>query len=301
LSASKLDHTAVKQQFITEPTTFGKTGPLWRRSHTIRCFLELVGYRELIVNLVIRELKARYKNSVLGFLWSLLNPLGMMLVFTVVFTVMMPNKIERFPIFLLCGLLPWNFFSTGMMVSINSVVGNSNLVKKVYFPREILPIASVLANLVNFMLALVVLFTVLFITRAPLSPWLWLLPLVIIIETCFILGVSLILSAINVFYRDTMMIMDVVILAWFFLTPVVYRIDTLPSSYHVLGLTLNIQRLMYVINPMASLIATYRDLLYWGYRTNLDFFLRTAATALAILAFGYWFFVRYSHRFGEEV
>jgi lipopolysaccharide transport system permease protein len=301
LSTSKLNRTAIKQQFSTEPTTFSKTGPLWHRSYTIRRFIELTGYRELIVNLVVRELKARYKNSALGFLWSLLNPLGMMLVFTVVFTVMMPSNIERFPIFLLCGLLPWNFASTGLMVSINSVVGNSNLVKKVYFPREILPIASVLANLVNFLLALVVLFAVLLISHSPLSPWLWLLPVVIIIETCFILGVSLILSTINVFYRDTIMIMDVVILAWFFLTPVVYRIETLPNSYHILGMTLDVQRLMYIVNPMASLIATYRDLLYWGYHTNLDFFLRTAATAVAILVFGYWFFVRYSHRFGEEV
>lgn len=262
---------------------------------------ELWRYRDLIRNLVVRDLKARYKNSVLGFLWSLLNPLGMMFVFMFVFTVMIPSQVDRFPIFLLCGLLPWNFFSAGVMVGITSITGNANLVKKVYFPREVLTISSVLANLVNFLLGLVVLFAVLLISRSPLSPWLWLLPVVILIQTCFVLGVAFVLSTLNVFYRDTIMIMDVVMLAWFFLTPVVYPITTLPSAYQFLGLTVNVHRWMYVLNPMASLIAAYRDLLYWGYRTDLDFLMRTAVTAFAVLAFGYWFFVRFRDRFAEEV
>jgi lipopolysaccharide transport system permease protein len=268
----------------------------------IKQFIELIQYRELIVNLVKRELKARYKNSALGFFWSLLNPLGMMLVFTFVFTVLAPNsQIRNFPIFFLCGFLPWQYFSSGVMVSMNSIVGNGNLVKKVYFPREVLPISSVLAVLVNFLLALVVLFGALIVTHTPLSPYIWLLPIVILMQTCFVLGVAFILSTLNVFYRDTMMIMDVVMQAWFFLTPVFYPIAILPSSYEILGITVNIRRLMYILNPMASYIATYRDLLYWGYRTNLDFFLRTAATSLAVLAVGYLFFLRYSRRFGEEV
>ena len=273
-----------------------------RKLTSIEHLHELVQYRELVLNLTVRELKARYKSSALGFLWSLLNPLGMMLVFTFVFTVMMPNnQMEKYPLFLLCGLLPWNFFSAGVMASINSIVGNSNLVKKVYFPREALPISTVLANLVNFLLGLVVLFVALFVFRAKFSSWLWLLPVVILVQTCFILGIAFILSTVNVYYRDTIMIMDVVMLAWFFLTPVVYPIENLPTGHIVFGVTLNVHRLMYVLNPMASLIAAYRDLLYWGYRTDLDFLLRTAITALAILAFGYWFFVRFSSRFGEEV
>jgi lipopolysaccharide transport system permease protein len=262
---------------------------------------ELGRYRNLVLNLVVRDVKARYKRSVLGFLWSLLTPLAMMLVFTVVFTIIMPSQIENYPIFLLCGLLPWNYFTGALMVSINSVAGNANLVKKVYFPREVLPISSVLANLVNFLLGLVVLIGVLIVFRTQFSPWLGLLPFVILIQTCFILGVALFLSAINVYYRDTLMIMDVVLLAWFFLTPVVYSIAMLPSSYEILGFTVNVQRLMYILNPMASLIAAYRDLLYWGYRTDLDFFVRTAITAAAVLVLGYWYFVRKSRDFGEKV
>ena len=121
---------------------------------------ELLRYRSLVLNLVLRDLKARYKRSVLGFLWSLLNPLAMMLVFTIVFTVIMPSQIENYPIFLLCGLLPWNFFTGALMLSINSVAGNANLVKKVYFPREALPISGVLAALVNFLLGMAVLIVV---------------------------------------------------------------------------------------------------------------------------------------------
>lgn len=263
---------------------------------------ELVRYRDLIRNLVVSEVKTRYKNSVLGFVWSLLNPLAMMLVYSVVFGVLWPNQqVQNYPIFLLCGLLPWNFFSASIVSSINSIVSNGNLVKKVYFPREVLPIATVLAQLVNFLLALVVLFAALIVFGTNFSPWLWTLPIIIVIQTCFSLGIVLVLSTLQVFYRDTQLVMEVVMLAWFFLTPVLYRTSQLPETYHIAGIDLPVQRILYILNPMASLINVYRDLLYNGYRTDIDFFIRTAVTALLALGFGYWFFTRYSDRFGEEV
>lgn len=263
---------------------------------------ELWRYRELIRNLVVSSLKSRYKNSALGFVWSLLNPLGMMLVFTIVFGFLMPDvRVEKYPLFVLTGLLPWNFFSASINAGLYSVVGNANLVKKVYFPRAVLPIASVLSQLVNFLLAFSILFAALLIFQADFSPWLWTLPLVILTQTVFTTGVVLVLSTLNVFYRDTAMITEVVMLAWFFLTPVVYSLALLPNTIQVLGVTIPLQRLVYIFNPMASLIAIYRDLLYWGYRTDIDFFVRTAVTALIVFAFGYWFFLRYSERFGEEL
>ena len=135
----------------------------------------------------------------------------------------------------------------------------------------------------------------------PLSPWLVLLPVVILIQTCFTLGIVFLLSTFQVFYRDTLIVLDVVLLAWFFLTPVFYPISMLPTTYTILGFTVDVQRMMYILNPMASLINMYRDLLYWGYRTDPDFVWRTSLTALAVLAIGYWVFVRYSGEFGEEV
>ena len=279
--------STVESTALTRITTRGRD--LWR-------------YRELIRNLVVSSLKSRYKNSALGFIWSLLNPLGMMLVFTIVFGFLMPDvRVEKYPLFLLTGLLPWNFFQASINAGLYSVVGSSNLVKKVYFPREVLPIATVLSQLVNFLLAFAVLFVALIVFQASFSPWLWTLPFVILIQTVFSTGVVLVLGTLNVFYRDTAMIMEVVMLAWFFLTPVVYSVALLPETIVLGGFTVPLQRLVYILNPMASLIAIYRDLLYWGYRTDIDFFIRTALTAIAVFAFGYWFFLRYSDRFGEEL
>ncbi len=270
--------------------------------HIITRARELWRYRELIRNLVISNLKSRYKNSALGFVWSLLNPLGMMLVFTIVFGFLMPDvRVEKYPLFVLTGLLPWNFFQASINAGMYSVVGGSNLVKKVSFPREVLPIAAVLGQLVNFLLAFAVLFMALVVFQASFSPWLWTLPIVILIQTVFSTGVVLVLSTLNVFYRDTAMIMEVIMLAWFFLTPVVYSVGMLPETLSTGSLTVPLQRMVYILNPLASLIAIYRDLLYWGYRTDVDFFVRTAITAVAVFAFGYWFFLRYSDRFGEEL
>nr|MBC7244962.1 ABC transporter permease [Chloroflexota bacterium] len=262
----------------------------------------LVRYRELVKNLVVRDLKARYKNSVLGFLWSLLNPLFTMLVFTVVFTFMMPNnQISKFPVFLLCALLPWNFFQAALTGCTNSIVDNAALVKKVYFPRETLPLSTVLSNFINFLLALTVLFAMLWAFRIPLTKQVLWLPVIMVIQLAFTLGLGLILATINVFYRDTGLILGVILQAWFFLTPVIYPIDILPTQRFILGLNLNVHRLTYILNPMASIISSYRVVLYHGAPPALDFMLRTLVTALAVLAFGYAIFSHYSGTFGEEV
>lgn len=251
-------------------------------------------------NLVARDLKVRYKNSALGIIWSMLNPLGMMLVFTLVFTVLIPNNtVERFPIFLLCGLLPWNWFTGSLMGSVYSVVNNAPLVKKVFFPREVLPISVVLSNLMHFLIALVVLFAMMLVFQTPLTQWALLLPIVIAIQLMFTLGLAFCLSAINVYYRDTAQIIEVLLLAWFFLTPVFYSMDVVPQQAVVLGVMLPVQRLAYILNPMASLIASYRIILYNGAPPALDFFLRTLVTALVFLALGYLFFQRASRNFGE--
>ena len=269
---------------------------------------ELWTYRELVANLVDRDLKVRYKNSALGFLWSLLNPLLLMLVFTVVFTVMLPNwSIPRFPAFVLCALLPWNFFTSSVMGAMGSIVHNGNLVKKVYFPREILPISTVLSNFANFILALPVLFGLLLWFRVPLTIWLAYLPIIMATQLAFTIGIAFILATMNVFYRDTAVIMEVILQAWFFVTPVFYPVEVLPELKVIWGLTLPIRRLVYILNPMASIIASYRSVLY-GFIDGspptapaLDFFSRTVVTALIILLLGYGIFARYSHRFGEEV
>lgn len=253
---------------------------------------ELLRYRELIKNLVARDLKARYKNSFLGFAWSLVNPLMMMSVFTLVFSVLMRNNIPNFPVFVLIGLLPWNLTVGSVMGSMNSIVGNGHLIKKVYFPREILPISMVFSNVVNFLLATIILALMLLLFRVTLSPLVLYFPIILLIHIIFLLGLALFFSSINVFFRDTEIIMDVVVLAWFFLTPVFYNIEDLTSSF---------SRMMYIVNPMASIISTYRVVLLYNSPPAWDFLARTLATALVVFAVGLWFFMRQAPAFGEEV
>jgi ABC-type polysaccharide/polyol phosphate export permease len=230
----------------------------------------------------------------------MLNPLGMMLVFTVVFTVLIPNNpIERFPIFLMCGLLPWNWFSGSVVGSIYSVVSNASLIKKVFFPREVLPMSVVLANFVHFVLALIVLFGLMIFFQSPFTQWILLLPVLIVIQLLFTLGLAFFLSAVNVYYRDTAQIMDVLMLAWFFLTPIFYSTDLIPQTKEMFGLVVPVQRLAYILNPMASLIASYRVILYNAAPPAPDFFLRTALTSVVVLLLGYAFFHRASRNFGE--
>ena len=267
--------------------------------------LELIRFRDLIVNLVVRDLKVRYKNSVLGIFWSWLNPLFMMVVYTVVFTIMQPGNVgipkDQFPAFVLCALLPWNLFSTSVTQSVGSIVENANLVKKVYFPREILPLSVILANLVNFSISLLVLVPMMLLLRVPITPWILLLPVVILIEFWFITGVSFLLSTLNVFYRDTKVIMEVAMMAWLFVTPVFYPINTLPQSREILGVVIDIRRWTRILNPMASLVAAYQDVLFYGRQVGWDFLARTAVTSLVVFIAGYWVFCRYSKLFGEEV
>ena len=274
----------------------------------IASLAELFQYKDLVENLVLRDLKLRYRNSVLGFLWSLVNPLLLMLVFTVVFTVMLPNwSTPHYPIFILCAVLPWNFFNTSIMGAITTISGNGNLIKRVYFPRETLTISSVLANFVNFCLSLIVLILLILLFRMPITVWALYLPLIMAVQVLFILGVALLLATVNVFYRDTTVIMEVLMQAWFFLTPVVYPMERLPESGQILGISLSIRRLAYILNPMASIIASYRSILYGAtdgsppVPPGLDFFSRTALTALGVFLIGYLIFTRYSRRFAEEV
>jgi len=266
---------------------------------------EVWAYRELIRNLVVRDLKVRYKNSALGVAWSWLNPLLMMLVLTVVFTVMAGRSNQpAYHVFVLIGILAWNFFSASVVGATGSIVHNAHLIKKVYFPRAALPVSIVLSNMLNFVIALPVFFALAWLSGVPLSGrielTLW-LPVVLLVQVVFTTGIGLILSTVNVFYRDTQIIMEVVMLAWFFLTPIVYPIETIPETATLLDATLDLRRLVYILNPMASIISSYRDVLYFGRTIGPDFFLRTLVTAAAILLIGYAVFERFARRFAEEV
>ncbi|MGW8318110.1 MAG: ABC transporter permease [Candidatus Promineifilaceae bacterium] len=268
----------------------------------------LYRYRFLLANLVRRDLKVRYRNSVLGVLWSLLNPLLMMLVFSLIFAKLIPREdIRQYAVFFLVGLLPWNFFSGSLLGGTTSISENSSLVKKVYFPRELLPTASIFSNLVNFLIAFLVLLVLLFVSGLGLTVHaLWLPPL-LITQILFTLGLVLLFSSLNVFYRDIIMILDVILLAWFFLTPIIYPLDWLGEARTILGITFSPAVVMRWINPMASIIDGYRTVL-WGTMGSTGpaamdpiYLLRTFVTAVLVFVVGYGVFARRQYLFGEKL
>lgn len=222
-----------------------------------------MGYRELLVGLVSKELKVRYKNSVLGFVWSLVNPAVTIGVYAIIFGVVFKNSIPAFVLFLMTGVLIFNMFQTGLGSSCGSVVGNAPLVKKVWFPREILPLASVGAALVDFLLQGIVL--VLALTLAALTikgwsvPWFYLplIPLAIVTALLFTISLAMWLAAVNVRYRDMQHFLGIALMVWFWATPIIYSINQVAKKLQPHGLGW----LPYV-NPFTPIVLSFQKALY---------------------------------------
>lgn len=217
---------------------------------------ELFAHREVLVNLTRKELKVKYKSSVLGILWSMLNPLMYLVVFFLVFKLFLQNDIPDFHIYLLSGLLAWTFFSTSVQGATNSVVGNGPLVTKVAFPREILPLSSIGSSMVNFFFQFIVLMAVMVaFTYVFLGPSVVLLPLALAVLLVFSVAVGLATSALNVRYRDTAHLVELGLLAWFWLTPVIYpAIIVLERGSFTWRL--------YQLNPLVTITLGFQRALY---------------------------------------
>jgi ABC-2 type transport system permease protein len=222
-------------------------GPLARLGEVWRA-------RELLVNLIRKELKVKYKSSALGFIWSLLNPVLYLVVFSVVFSYILPNDLETFPLYLLSGLVAWNFFSAALGQGAASVVANAALVTKVSFPREVLPLAAVGAALFHFFLQSLVLFATLLVFRwAPGWEYLAVLPLVLLAVVVLASACAIALSAINVRLRDTQHLLELVLLAWFWLTPIIYPFGKVADKTGTA---------VALLNPMTTVTTTFQRALY---------------------------------------
>lgn len=251
----------------------------------------LVGGIEILRALVSKELKVKYKRSILGFVWSLVTPLALAAVYLFVFIYIYNVGKPDFILFLLTGLFPWHYFNLSILAATTSLVDNGPLIRRLYFPRFLLPVSSVAANLINFLLALAILSVVLVITGRPI--WLhlhWLL-LAIVLETLLATGVALAMSAWNVYVRDIQQLIGIVLLVMFFGTPIVYEISLIPQNLRWLILS----------NPLASIMHLYRSALYVNTTPQLWLVGLGILETAVVLGSGFLAFRRVSPNLAKEV
>lgn len=253
---------------------------------------ELYDYRQMIFSLVKRDLRGRYKGSVLGFLWTFLNPLLQLVVYTLVFSVIMRAGIEDYYIFLFVALVPWLFFSSALTGGAGSVLASKDMVKKIYFPREVMPIAYVTTSFVNMLLSFLVVLAVLFVTgfgcnwRAMLY-----LPVIMIVEYILALGIALLASALTVYLRDLEYILGIVAMAWQFLTPVMYSSEMVPEQLLP----------VFNLNPMTPVIEAYRQILYYQQIPQVSTLLHAFVLGIVFVFVGFIVFRRLQRGFAEEL
>ena len=253
----------------------------------LRLIQEIHRNRELIWTLAFKELRVRYKRSALGFLWSLLNPLLMMIVLTAVFSQIMRIAVPSFWVFLISMLLPWTFFAQTLSYSAESIVGNGELLKKVRITKSVFPVAAVLANLINFLLSLFPLLVLLVALRFPLHlTWLY-LPVPLLGLVMFSLGCAFFVAAANVFFRDVAHFLQIVISAWFYLSPIIYSVDIVPERY----------RVFFHLNPMVFVLNGFRLSIYYGLLPSAASAAMSIGVGLAALVLGYAFFRRFEDSF----
>jgi ABC-type polysaccharide/polyol phosphate export permease len=261
----------------------------------IAAIRSLLRHRPLVESLVSRELKARYRGSVLGFLWSFVNPLLLLLTYTLVFTVILPNRqpdIQPFFLFLFCGILPWTWFQASLSESAGVLIANSNLIKKVLFPAEVLPTVCVLANLAHFLLGLPVL--LLFLAWQGKLAWTAvLLPLPLAVQLVLTLGLSLLLAALTVHFRDIQNILNHVLHLWFFATPVIYSYAAIAEGTPL--------RQALRLNPMTHVIVTYQQMLFHGNVDHWRGLFLALLVGVAAFAAGAFLFDRLRDTLAEEV
>ncbi|MDQ6854273.1 MAG: ABC transporter permease [Actinomycetota bacterium] len=267
---------------------------------------EYASSRELLWNLTLRELRGRYKRSVLGWTWSLLNPLSSVLIFSVVFGFFLqikppighPSGLDNFAAFLLCALLPWNYLSGAMTISMDSLLGNANLIRKVYFPREILVASTVCSLLVTFLIELCVLLAVLLLLGNMALPWIPVVLMLVAIQTVFVFGVALLLSVLNVYFRDVKHFVAIALTALFYSAPIVYPIRFVEQASKRTSFPL---LRVYELNPLVRMVQAYRAVLYDLRFPPLADILYLLGWAIGLLGLGLWVFSRLDRRLAEEV
>ena len=254
-------------------------------------FNDLYKYREFLKTNVKKDIRGKYKGSFLGVLWSFINPLLSVLVYAIVFSQIMRFDIDNYVIYLITGVLPWTFFTSSINMGMTSILYNASIIKKVYFPRSILPISSVSSCLVNFLIScLVILVFVLFSGIGITIHLLW-LPLIALVQYFLCLGIVFFLSAVEIFVRDLEHIINFVLSMAFYVTPILYKAEQVPKNL----------RFILKLNPMAYIIDAYRDIFYYGVMPDISSLLLCFLVSIIVMMLGYKVFERLQRGFAEEV
>ena len=254
-------------------------------------FKELYQYRELLKTNVKKEIRGKYKGSWLGVLWTFLNPLLQLAVYSFVFPYILRIQVENYTIFMMVALVPWTFFTTAVQNGSVSIIGEAGIIKKVYFPREIIPVSVVISALVNFLITCIIMFLFIIFSGVGFSWHIVLFPLIVIIQTIFTLAFTFVLSALTVYIQDVAHFVSIILMLLFYATPIVYSLDMLPAKF---------QTIM-KLNPMALAIDTYRDILFYHKNPNYSELGILAILSVIGLIVGYEIFKKLKRNFAEEL
>ena len=254
-------------------------------------FKEIYNYRELLKTNIKKEIRGKYKGSWLGVLWTFLNPLLMLAVYAFVFPYILRVNVDNYTIFMIVALIPWNFFTTAIQSGTGSVVANGNILKKVYFPREIIPISITTSQLVNFLITCIIMAVFIIFSGVGFSVHVLLFPLLVLIQYILILGLTFILSALTVFVRDIDHFVSVILMLGFYATPIVYQGEMLPKKFQI----------FLKLNPMAQLVEAYRSILYYHRMPDMTMLIIWGLGSVALLVIGYLIFKKLEKSFVEEL
>lgn len=254
-------------------------------------FKNLYQYRELLKTNIKKEVRGKYKNSFLGVLWSFLNPLLQIVVYAIVFQLILKNPQENYAIFICCGLIPWTFFSSTVSRTAFTMVENGNILKKVYFPREILPISIVSSETVNFLISTTIILGFVILGGVGISKYIIFYPLVLLTQYLLLIAISFIVSSISVYIRDLQHLIGVALQLLFYAAPIVYSPDVIPQEY----------KWILTLNPMAYIINGYRDIFYYQKMPNIASLLVLIAISVGLCVIGYMIFNKLQKGFAEEL
>ena len=257
----------------------------------VNLFKSLYNYREFLKTSIQKEFRGKYKKSFLGVLWSFLNPLFQLLIYAIVFPFILKNNVDNYIVFLIVALMPWNFFNNTIIQSAACIVNNAGIVKKVYFPREILPISTTTSNLINFIITQIIVLIALIVSGVGIGKSIIIFPIIVLIQYILQLGLSFIFSAITVYIRDVEYIINIFMMLMFYLCPIVYEASMIPRNFLK----------FFKLNPMFHIISMYRTILYDKQIPNMLNVLWLLTTCLIVLVLGYQIFKKLQKRFAEEL